>query len=74
MIGVLQRRHARRSLGLPVHDEELPGALRRPFAHLGLNAEIERAASLRERLDGVRHEALAKARERDVVKGHAWEM
>ena len=71
---MLQRRHARRGLGLPVHDEELAAALRRPIANLGLNAKIERAASLRERLDGVRHEARAEAGERDIVKGDAREM
>ena len=74
MIRVLQRRHARRSLGLSVHDEELAAALRRPFANLGLNAKIERSAGLREHLDGRRHEARAQAGERNIVKGNAWEM
>src|SRR3984885_16109188 len=74
MIGVLQRRHARRGLGLPIHNEELPASLRRPIPNLGLNAKIKRAARLRERLDGIWHESRAEAGERDIMKRDAREV
>jgi hypothetical protein len=74
VVGVLQRRHARRGLGLPIHDEELAAPLSRPIPNLGLNAKIKRAARLRERLDGIWHESCAEAGERDIVKRDAREV
>ena len=71
---MLQRRHARRGLGLSVHDEELAAALRGPFVDLLLNAEIERAASLREHLDRIWRKPRPQARQRGIVKGNAGEM
>ena len=58
-IGVLQGRHARRGLGLPVHHEKTAAPLRRPVVNLCLNARVERSARLSEHLDRIRDDANA---------------
>ena len=73
-IRMLQGRHARRRLGLSVHDEKLAAALGRQVMHLRLNAKIEGAAGLGEHLYGLRRHLQAQARERGVVKRDAGEM